>query len=71
VSLRDLRMARDLGLKKVWLRANSMIVVGMLRGNGSWNPIHKPLIIQCKQLLANDDWEVKIPHCKPIKSQID
>ena len=38
-------------------------MVGMLRGNGSWNPIDKPLITQYKQLIARDDWEVKGSHC--------
>ena len=48
-ALRGLKMARDLGLTKIWLRADSMIVVGMVRGNNSWNPIHKTLITQCKK----------------------
>jgi len=55
-----LNMARDMGLKKILLWADSMIVVGMLRGNRSWNPIHMPLITQCKQLIARDDREVKV-----------
>jgi len=33
--LRGLKMARDLGLKRIWLQADSTIVVGMLRGNRS------------------------------------
>ena len=63
VLLHGFRMGRGTGLKKIWFRADSMIVVGMLRGNGSWNPIHKPFILQCKQLIEKEDWEVKISHC--------
>ncbi|KAJ8436883.1 hypothetical protein Cgig2_004378 [Carnegiea gigantea] len=54
-TLRGLKMVRDLGVKKIWLRVDSMIMVGMLRGNGSWNPVHKPLMTQCKQLIGRDD----------------
>jgi len=43
-ALHGLKMAKELGLKKVWFRVDSMIIVGMLRGNGNWNPVHKPLI---------------------------
>ena len=34
-ALRSLRMARELGMRKVWLRVDSMIVVGMLRRTGN------------------------------------
>ncbi|KAJ8432001.1 hypothetical protein Cgig2_027004 [Carnegiea gigantea] len=34
-ALCGLKMARDLGLKMIWLRADIMIMVGMLRGNSS------------------------------------
>ena len=40
-----------------------MIVVGLLKGNGSWNLVHKPLITQCKLLIERNDWEVKVSHC--------
>lgn len=56
-------MARGMGLAKVWLQANSMIIVGMLRGSGTWNPIQKPLIMQCKEMLEEEGWKVKVSHC--------
>ena len=55
--LRGLKMARELGLRKVLLRADFMIFVGMLRATGNWNLIHKPLITQCKQLIEKEDWK--------------
>jgi len=51
--LRGLRMTRALGLSKVWLQADSMVIVGLLRGEGVWNQIHRPLILQCKELIAH------------------
>ena len=56
-----LKTVRDLGLKKIWFWADSMIVVEMLQGNESWNPIHKPLITQCKQLIAKDGGRSRYP----------
>ncbi|KAJ8451425.1 hypothetical protein Cgig2_017816 [Carnegiea gigantea] len=69
-ALRGLRMAWALGLKKIWLRVDSVIVVGMLRGNGSWNPIHKLLITQCKNLMERTDWEIKVTHCYREANQV-
>lgn len=69
-ALCGLKMARELGLKKVWLWADSMVVVGMLRGNGNWNLVNKQLIIQCKQLIEWTDWEVKITHCYREANQV-
>ena len=70
VALRGLKMARELGLKKVWLRADSTVVVGMLRGNGNWNPVNKPFITQRKQLIERTDWEIKITHCYREANQV-
>ena len=61
--LRGLRMARDLDVKKVGLQADSMVMVDILRGNGTWNPAHKLLITQCKEQIAQEGWEVKVSHC--------
>ena len=36
---------------------------GHVTWNGAWNPVHKPLIMQCKHLIARGDWEVQISHC--------
>jgi len=47
-----------------------MIIVGMLRGHGSWNPIHKSLILQCKEIITQGDWEVKVSHCYKEANQV-
>ena len=52
-----------MGFKKVWVQVDSIIVVGMLRSQGSWNLVHKPLIMKCTDIIARDDWEVKVSHC--------
>jgi len=44
-----LRMARQLDCKKVWLQMDSNVLVGMLRGQGNWSPILKPLLLKCKE----------------------
>jgi len=56
-------MAHSMGFKKVWVQVDSIIVVGMLRSQGSWNLVHKPLIMKCTDIIARDDWEVKVSHC--------
>ncbi|KAJ8431108.1 hypothetical protein Cgig2_027415 [Carnegiea gigantea] len=68
--LRGLKMVTTLGLKRIWLRVDSMIVVSMLRGNESWNPVHKPLITQCKLLIGRSDWEVKVSHRYRVANQV-
>jgi len=42
----------------------------MLRGSGNWNPVHKPLITQCKKLIGRYDWEVKITQCYREANQV-
>ena len=33
-------------------------------------PEHKPLITQCKNLIEQSDWEVKVPHCYREANQV-
>ena len=68
--LQGLRMTRALELSKLWLQADSMVIVGMLRGEGVWNQIHKPLILQCKELIAQSTWEIKVMHCYREANQV-
>jgi len=38
-ALYGLRMAHSLEIKKLWLPMDSMVLLGMLRGNRAWNPV--------------------------------
>lgn len=51
--LRSLKLARDQGFTKIWVHSDSMVT----------NAEYKILATQCKQLLDNPGWEVKITHC--------
>ena len=61
--LQGLKLAKRLGVRKLWLQLDSIVVTGMLKGTMDWRPEHTSLLQQCKTLITDSDWEVHISHC--------
>ena len=68
--LRGLRVAKEQGIPKLWIRTDSQTVVNMLVNWPSEHREHYFLVQQCKQLLDWDGWEVKISHCFHEANQV-
>lgn len=45
------------------MHSDSLVAVGILRGDMVSNAEHNILASQCKNLIASPDWTVKISHC--------
>ena len=61
--LRGLAIAKERGVPKPWIKSDSMVLVGMLRGEIAPNPEHRALIEQCKRKLKEDSCETTVTHC--------
>jgi len=57
-------------MKRVWVQTDSLVVVGMIKGQASWNIELRPVIQQCKLLMGLNDWEITIPHCYRETNQV-
>jgi len=60
--LRGLQVAKERGVQKMWIKSDSFVLLGMLRGELKSNPEHEVLIKHCKDLMRDERWEVKITH---------
>jgi len=61
--LRGLKLAKAGLVPKLWIQADSNVVVRMLTNAKEWHPEHSFILHQCKQLMEGGGWEVKISHC--------
>jgi len=68
--LRGLRVAKEQGIPKLWIRTDSQTVVNMLVNYTSEHRKHYFLVQQRKQLLDWDGWEVKLSHCFREANQV-
>ena len=68
--LRGLRLAEEANFRKVWVRTDSLVVVGMLTNHMQWHPEHQFLLQQCYNLMGKESWEVKISHCYREANQV-
>ena len=57
-------------MKRIWVQADSLVVVGMIKGQTSWNIELSPLIQQCKLLMGLNDWKIIISHCYRETNQV-
>lgn len=69
-ALQGLRIARRLGMTKVWLQLDSLTVAGMLQGSVTWCLEHAPLLTECKNLIDWSNWDVHISHCFREANQV-
>jgi len=67
---RGLQLAEGEGFRKVWIRTDSLVVVGMLTNKMQWHPEHHFLLQRCSNLLRKEEWEVKITHCYREANQV-
>ena len=67
---RGLQLAKEENLHKVWIRTDSLVVVGMLTNKMQWHPEHHFLLQQCVRLMQQADWEVTITHCYREANQV-
>ena len=68
--LRRLLLARDKGFKKIIIFVDSIMVMGMLKGDMDCNARHHTIIQCCKSLMEANDWEVRISHCYREANQV-
>jgi len=68
--LRGLKIARDMHIRKLWLRVDSKTVVTWLTNKTQGAPEYYSLIQQCHHLLSRVDWEVCITHCYREANQV-
>jgi len=61
--LKGLQVAKERGVQKLWIKSDSCVLVGMLRGELKTHPAYGVVIKQCKDLLRAEGWETKITHC--------
>jgi len=69
-AFRGLQLAEEEKLSKVWIRTDSLVVVGMLTNKMQWHPEHHFMLQQCTKLMLKEDWEVKISHCYREANQV-
>ena len=60
--LRGLTLAREKGYKKLVVRVDSIIMVGILKGNMTCYVRHYAVVRQCRRLLELPNWEVMVTH---------
>jgi len=61
--LQGLLVAKDKEFTKLMVKVDSMLVVGMLKGELKVNIRRHALVQQCKDLIDSSNWEVIISHC--------
>ena len=70
VVLRGLKIAREMCIRKLWIRIDSKTVITWLTSNTPGLPEYYSLIQQCQQLLSWAGWEVHISHCFRKANQV-
>ncbi|KAJ8422844.1 hypothetical protein Cgig2_033483 [Carnegiea gigantea] len=68
--LHNLLVAKDNDFKKLEVKVDSMLVVGMLKGSLRCNARHYAIIHRCKGLLESPNWEVTVSHCYREANQV-
>ena len=68
--LRGLKVARELGIKKLGIRVDSIVLVGLLTEKRNEHPKYHFLVRQCKQLMDEEGWDVDIKHCFRKTNQV-
>ena len=68
--LKGIQVAKERGVQKLWIRSDSCVLVGILRGAIKSNPVHGSLIQRCKVLLSDSNWETKVTHCFREANQV-
>jgi len=68
--LRGLKIAREMRIRKLWLRVDSKTVVTWLTNKSQGLPEYYSLIQQCHHLLSWADWEIHITHCYREANQV-
>ena len=68
--LRGLKVARELGIKKLGIRVDSIVLVGLLTEKRNEHPKYHFLVRQCKQLMDEEGWDVDIKHCFRETNQV-
>ena len=61
--IHGLKVAKEMGVRRLGLRVDSSVLVGMLKELCHGHPEYHFLIQQCKKLLDSTGWEVRITHC--------
>ena len=59
-----------MGISKLWIQLDSKVLVEMLKGIRSLCPQHKFILQQCKDLIAWEDWEIRVTHCFREANQV-
>ena len=68
--LRGLRIAREMGLRKLWIQVDSMVVVTLLSTSDLRFSAYHGILQQCKILLAWGYWETRVTHCFREANQV-
>jgi len=68
--LRGLRIAKEMGTRKLWVQVDSRVVVTLLTTMGFRRSEYHGLIHQCRTLLAWECWETRITHCFREANQV-
>ena len=61
--LRGLWIAKDKDIKRVWVQVDSSTLVGLLKDDSTYCAEHASIIRQCRDLIHQEGWEVRISHC--------
>ena len=68
--LRGLLLAREKGYKKLVVYVDSIIVVGLLKGNMTCSARNNAIVQRCRSLLGSPAWEVVMVHCFREANQV-
>jgi len=68
--VRGLKIAKELGAQKLWVRTDSKILWGMLIGQAHHHPELHFLGQTCRRLLYANGWDVEITHCFRETNQV-
>jgi len=68
--VRGLKIAKELGAQKLWVRTDSKVLWGMLVDQYHCHPEHHFLVQKCRRLLYETAWDVKITHCFRETNQV-
>ena len=61
--LRGLKIAPVRGVTHLWIQLDSKVLADMLQGHMAWCRYHRILLLQCRDLIYWDRWNVRISHC--------
>jgi len=68
--LRGLRIAKEAGIRKLWVQVDSKVVETLLTIPRLRSSEYNGIIQQCKILIDRADWEVRITHCFREANQV-